>query len=162
MGSGKTTVGRQIEKAYGYSFLDTDAYIEAREGRSISRIFAEEGEEYFRKLEAAVLKELIANTSHALIATGGGMPLKKENARLLRELGQVFYLETSEEGVWERVKDSHDRPLLECEDPRQRIHELMKVRQPLYRSAAHVRIAPAGRGVEELAGEIYQAMEGGC
>lgn len=161
MGSGKTTVGRQIEKAYGYSFLDTDAYIEAREGRSISRIFAEEGEEYFRKLEESVLKELIANTSHALIATGGGMPLKKENARLLRELGQVFYLETSEEGVWERVKDSHDRPLLECENPRQRIHELMKVRQPLYRSAAHVRISTDGHGVEELAGEIYQTMEGG-
>lgn len=161
MGSGKTTVGKQIEKAYGYSFLDTDAYIEAREGRSINRIFAEEGEEYFRRLEAAILKELIANTSHALIATGGGMPLQKENARLLRELGRVFYLETSEEGIWNRVKDSHNRPLLECENPRQRIHELMNVRHPLYRSAAHVWLSTDGRRVEELAGEIYQTIEGG-
>lgn len=162
MGSGKTTIGRRMEKEYGYSFLDTDAYIEAKEGRSINRIFAEEGEAYFRQLETAVIKELIANTSHALIATGGGMPLRKENARLLRELGLVFYLETSEEGIWERVKDSHDRPLLECENPRQRIHELLCDRQPLYKSAAHISISTDGHSVEELAEEISQYMEGGC
>lgn len=162
MGSGKTTIGRRIEEQYGYSFLDTDAYIEAREGKSITRIFAEEGEEYFRQVEAAVLRELIAGTSHSLIATGGGMPLQKENARLLRELGRVFYLETSEEGIWERVKHSHDRPLLECENPRQRIHELLDVRHPLYRRAAHVSVPTGGCSVDELAAGICQAMEGGC
>lgn len=162
MGSGKTTVGKRIEKEYGYSFLDTDAYIETREGRSISRIFAEEGEEYFRRLEREVLKELIASTRHKLIATGGGMPLQKENARLLRELGRVFYLETSEEGIWKRVKDSHNRPLLECENPRQRIHELMQTRQPLYESAAHISISTDGHRIEELAKEINGFMERGC
>ncbi|MCM1494970.1 MAG: shikimate dehydrogenase [Bacteroides sp.] len=161
MGSGKTTIGRQIEKLYGYSFLDTDAYIEAREGRSISRIFEEEGEAYFRRLEAKVLQELIAGTSHALIATGGGMPLQQKNARLLRELGRVFYLETSEENIWNRVKNSHHRPLLENENPQQRIHELLEARQPLYQRAAHVSIRTDGRRVEELAGEINQIMKRG-
>lgn len=161
MGSGKTTVGRQIEKQYGYSFLDTDAYIEAREGTCISRIFAEQGEAYFRKLEAEVLRELIAGTRHALIATGGGMPLQRENVRLLKELGRVFYLEASEESIWERVKDSHDRPLLDCENPRQKIHELMQLRQPLYERAAHSSIPTDGRRVEDLAEEINGLMERG-
>ena len=72
MGSGKTTIGHRIEKKYGYTFIDTDAYIEEREGRSISQIFAEEGEEYFRQLETVVLQELIMNTRHGLIATACG------------------------------------------------------------------------------------------
>lgn len=156
MGSGKTTIGHQLERQYGYQFLDTDAYIEEKEGKSITRIFAEDGEEYFRQLETSVLRELIANSHHMLIATGGGMPLRKTNARLLRELGQVFYLHVSETGVWERVKDSHDRPLLECENPRGKIHELMTLRHPVYAGASHVQIQTDGRGVEEIVEEIYQ------
>lgn len=156
MGSGKTTVGHQIEERYGYTFIDTDAYIEEREGKSISRIFSEEGEVYFRQLEETVLKELITNTSHALISTGGGMPLQKANVRLLRELGQVFYLDVSEAGVWERVKNSHNRPLLECENPRERIHELLTLRQPIYQQAAHCRISTEGRSIAGIAEEIYQ------
>ncbi len=160
MGSGKTTVGHLLEQQYGYTFLDTDAWIEEQEGRSIARIFDEEGEAYFRHLEQRTLRRLAADTSHAVISTGGGMPLQQENARLLRELGQVFYLEVSEEEVWERVKNSHDRPLLECADPKARIHELLTARHPVYRKAAHKQISVNERTVAEIAAEIYAYRTG--
>lgn len=158
MGSGKTTVGHVLEKQYGYSFLDTDAYIVEREGRSIPQIFAEAGEDYFRQLETRVLQELIATTHHAVISTGGGMPLRKENARLLRELGHVYYLQVSEEEVWQRVRDSHDRPLLESENPRERIHHLMVQRHPCYTEAAEFSVVAENRTPESIAGEIDTGM----
>lgn len=156
MGAGKTTVGHLLEEQYGYTFLDTDAWIEEQEGRSIARIFDEEGEAYFRQLEQRTLQRLAADTSHTVISTGGGMPLQRENARLLRELGLVFYLEVSGPEVWERVKDSHDRPLLECENPRARIQELLTARNPVYRRAAHHWISTGGRAAEAIAAEIHE------
>lgn len=159
MGSGKSTVGQKLEQ-YGYSFLDTDAYIEEKEGRTISQIFQEEGEEYFRRLETQVLQDLIASTKHSLISVGGGTPLRRENARLLRELGQVFYLDVTEEVVWERVGTSTNRPLLNCEDPKERIRSLLAERRPIYEQAAQVRISTVNRSVEEIAEEIYQYRTG--
>lgn len=160
MGSGKTTIGHVLEQKYGYSFLDTDAYIEKREGKCISEIFETCGEEYFRKLETLVLQELVQTVQHSVIATGGGMPLRRENQRLLRELGQVVYLKASEEEVWNRVKDSHDRPLLEGEQPRQKIHSLMESRQSLYEQAAHSQVMTDGQRPEEIAENIYQSRKG--
>lgn len=160
MGSGKTTIGRVLEQKYGYSFLDTDAYIEKREGRCISEIFEVCGEEYFRELETVVLQELVQTVQHSVIATGGGMPLCRENQRLLRELGQVAYLQASEEEIWNRVKGSHDRPLLEGEQPRQRIHSLMELRQSLYEQAAHIRVMTDEQQPEEIAEHIYQSRKG--
>lgn len=160
MGSGKTTVGHRLEEQYGYSFLDTDAYIEKREGKRISEIFDEHGEEYFRKLETLILQELIETTHHTVISTGGGMPLRRENARLLRELGQVAYLKASEETIWERVKDSHDRPLLNGENPKQKIHALMEARKPLYEQAAHIQVETDGRSPVTIAEELYQDRKG--
>lgn len=155
MGSGKTTIGHVLEKKYGYSFLDTDAYIEKSEGMSISQIFAKYGEAYFRQVETKVLQKLKESTHHAVIATGGGMPLRRENARLLRELGKVCYLQVSEEGIWQRVKDSHDRPLLECENPKEKIHNMMTERHPLYMEAARYFIRSENRTPEEIAKEVY-------
>lgn len=156
MGSGKTTIGHTLQEKYGYEFLDTDAYIEEKEGRKISQIFQEDGEAYFRRLETQVLRELAGKVSHKLIATGGGTPLQRENARLLRELGRVYYLRTGEEEIWKRVKDSQDRPLLACEDPRGRIRELFHQRQALYQHAAHVEIDTDGKTPEEIAHMIDQ------
>ncbi len=154
MGSGKTTVGHRLEQ-YGYSFIDTDAYIEAREGRSITRIFEEEGEEYFRNVETEVLSELCTNTKHSVLSVGGGTPLRRENARLLRELGEVFYLEASEEEIWKRIGADTNRPLLQCEQPMERIKELLAARRPIYEAAARYRIPTGGRVIDEIAKEIY-------
>lgn len=154
MGSGKTTIAHILEQTYGYTFLDTDAYIEKSEGMSISQIFAAYGEDYFRKVETRVLRELQERTHHAVISTGGGMPLRRENARLLRELGKVCYLQVSEEEIWQRVKDCHDRPLLECESPKERIHNLLTKRHPRYMEAARYFIPAERRTPEEIAKEI--------
>lgn len=156
MGSGKTTVGHALEQTYGYSLIDTDAYIEESEGMSISRIFAEYGETYFRQVETKALRKLKESVHHAVISTGGGMPLRRENARLLRELGKVCYLQVTEEEIWRRVKDSHDRPLLECDDPREKIHSMMTERHPRYMEAARYFIIAKNRTPEEIAKEIYE------
>lgn len=156
MGSGKTTIGHELERLYGYSFLDTDAYIEQREGCSISDIFKLHGEEYFRKLETDVLNELIQTTTHTVISTGGGMPLRRKNARLLRELGRVVYLKTGEEEVWNRLKGCTDRPLLNCENPKERIHMLLEERGDRYESTAHKVVLTDGKQPEVLAEEIWQ------
>lgn len=159
MGSGKSTIGHQIEEKFGYAYLDTDDYIEKREGCSISEIFATKGEDYFRKLETQVLQELIDSTHHTVIATGGGMPLRSENARLLRELGSVIYLEVSEEEVWNRLRNNHDRPLLECGNPQEKIHRMMEQRHPLYQKAAHFMESVNGWKPDEIAARIMQTIE---
>jgi shikimate dehydrogenase len=159
MGSGKTTVGHALERMYGYHFIDTDAYIEEAEGMSIPEIFDRQGEAYFRQIETRALQHLVETAHHAVVSTGGGMPLRRENARLLRELGQVWYLQVSEDGIWERVKNSHGRPLLECENPRNRIHMLMEERHPRYMEAARYYVKAENRTPEDIAKEIHAQKE---
>ncbi|MBQ8983967.1 MAG: shikimate dehydrogenase [Lachnospiraceae bacterium] len=154
MGSGKTTIGRILEREYGYTMLDTDAYIEQTAGKTIKEIFDHDGEDCFRKIETEVLQKLITDTHHAVISTGGGMPLRPENARLLRQLGHVCYLRADEKTIWNRVKHDTSRPLLLCENPRERIHSLMEERDPLYQKASHAQIIVDRKKPEKLAQEI--------
>lgn len=161
MGSGKSTIGRVFEQQYGYSLIDTDAYIEQREGMTIKEIFDTYGEGYFRKVETQALQDLVNETRHAVISTGGGMPLRRENCRLLRELGNVFYLKAEEETIWNRVKQGRKRPLLLCEDPRARVHALMMEREGIYQKAAHDQIAVDDKTPEEIAGKMIEMISGG-
>ncbi|MBP3622204.1 MAG: shikimate dehydrogenase [Lachnospiraceae bacterium] len=154
MGSGKTTVGRYIESHYGYSFLDTDAYIEEKEGMSISDIFATKGEEYFRKLETEVLEELSLNLSNTVVSTGGGMPLKEGNARFLKKIGKVFYLKASSSSIYERVKDDTGRPLLQVKDPYAKVCEMLEIRNPIYETASDFILDTDRREVETIASTI--------
>lgn len=140
MGSGKSTVGKYISDEYGMDFIDTDTFIEERAGKSISQIFADEGEATFRKIETDTLAYLNDNLYNAVIATGGGMPLRPENAKLLKEIGKVYYLFASEKTIYERVKDDHTRPLLQCEDPFNKICELMGQRRPVYEAVSDMEI----------------------
>lgn len=140
MGSGKTTVGTALAKSRNMDFIDTDAYIEEQEGMSIADIFAIKGEIYFRKLETDVLNHFNETMRHTVFSTGGGMPLRTENARLLKEIGKVFYLTAANQVIFDRVKDDTKRPLLQNENPYKRICELMKERKPLYEKAADILI----------------------
>lgn len=136
MGCGKTTVGKNLARITGYTFTDTDEMIEKEQGRTISEIFATDGEEAFRKMETKLLEQLIQEQSTQLvISTGGGMPLREKNRKLLAELGTVIYLQTKPQTVYERIKDDTKRPLLQCEDPLARINEMLAVRGPIYESA---------------------------
>ncbi len=153
MGSGKTTVGTYIAREFGYDFLDTDEYIVRKEGMSINDIFATKGEPYFRKLETDILKEL-GERKHTVISTGGGLPVKTENAELLRALGTVYYLRADAKTIYERVKDDNGRPLLKVEDPKKKIEEMLKERAGAYDTAADVVIDTAGKSVEQIGRRI--------
>lgn len=154
MGSGKTTFGKALAGKLGMEFLDTDAYIEKQAGKTISAIFTEDGEEAFRKLETDTLIHLRDTVKNTVFATGGGMPLRKENARLLKEIGKVCYLMAAPQVIFDRVKGDTGRPLLQGEDPYGKICSLMQQRRPLYEQAADVVIDTNSNDLEEILGAL--------
>jgi shikimate kinase len=135
MGAGKTTIGRLLAKALDVRFVDSDREIEQRTGVSIPMIFEYEGEEGFRKREAEVLADLCCQ-ERIVLATGGGSILLPENREVLHDRGFVIYLRCSVEKQLERTHKDSNRPLLKTENPRQRLQDLLRVREPLYRSLA--------------------------
>jgi shikimate kinase len=137
MGAGKSTVGRLLARAIGCDFIDADREIEARSGVSISTIFELEGEAGFRKREAAMIDELSRRTG-AVLATGGGVVLSEDNRRRLHERGLVIYLQANADEIARRTANDRDRPLLQTADPRARIIELLREREPLYLQTAHL------------------------
>lgn len=158
MGSGKTTVGVELAKRRNMNFIDTDAYIEEKAGKSITEIFARDGEEAFRKLETEVLINLRDTVSNTVFSTGGGMPLRVENARLLKEIGKVFYLTAANQMIYDRVKGNTQRPLLQGENPYGKICELMKQRTPLYEAAADILVDTNSNDLEEVIQSIQKVL----
>lgn len=155
MGSGKTTIGKKLAKLTGYMFMDTDELIEQQQGRTISEIFAADGEEAFREMETKLLEQMLEEKKERLvISTGGGMPLREENRTLLAGLGVVFYLKLEPETVYNRIKDDTKRPLLQCDNPLARIKEMLAVRGPVYESAAQHIIQVDGIKQNEIAEQI--------
>lgn len=139
MGSGKTTVGQLLARQLGFQFLDTDQCIVRKAGRPIPRIFEEEGESGFRRLESGILADL-SSCSRTVISTGGGIITIPENLPLLRALGFVIWLNPPEEVLYQRILRNQDRPLLRTPNPRQTVQDLLRVRRPLYASAAHLEV----------------------
>lgn len=159
MGCGKTTVGLKLSYRLRRSIIDTDKEIEREEKRTISEIFASDGEPYFRDRETACLRKLIESANNQIISVGGGLPLREENRRLLHELGQVFYLCAKGETIYERVKDDTTRPLLQVDDPLTRIEMLLQERDPYYRVAADVVITVDGKNFDEILCEIEEKVK---
>lgn len=161
MGSGKTTVGKDVAKRKNYTFVDTDEMIVEQQRRSINEIFAADGEQAFRDMETALLRELIAEKrEHLVISTGGGMPLRAENRRLLSGLGTVVYLKAAPETIYDRVKGDTTRPLLKCENPMKRIQEMLAVRGPFYEEGAMFIVEVDKRNQSEVASEIMAKCSG--
>lgn len=158
MGSGKTTVGKKLAVRMGYSFLDTDQYIEEQAKMKISDIFARQGEAAFRSLEDCMLKK-IAGMDRTVVSTGGGIPMREENRALLKKIGTVIYLEASEETLWKRLAGDHTRPLLAGADPRGKIHALLSEREPVYRRAADQVILVDDRNAGYIAKEIEKIVK---
>lgn len=159
MGSGKTSVGRYLEENYGYTFIDTDSLIEEKEKMSISDIFKYKGEDYFRKLETDILTNMTKNLHKAVVSTGGGMPLREENVKLLREIGKVFYLEVSADTVYERIKTDTKRPLLQVDDPYSEICRMLTMRTPYYQKAKDVTLPADKKNIFEISQEIIKSRE---
>lgn len=158
MGSGKSTVGRELHSRLGYELVDMDTVIEQREGRPIARIFEESGEEYFRDLETELLKELNDGSGgRRIISTGGGVVGREENRELLRHMGYVIWLHAPVNVIYERTSRNRERPLLQTENPIAKIEALMEKRQPWYEETAHLKVDTTGLDGGELAVGILES-----
>jgi len=134
MGSGKSMTSNKLGEICRRPVVSTDALIEEREGKSISDIFSEAGESYFRQVEKAVVQEVSAQQGF-IIDCGGGVVLDAENLMHLKKSGVVFYLSASPECIFENVRHRKHRPLLDVTDPLAKIAELLSQRQPYYQQA---------------------------
>lgn len=157
MGSGKSTVGRELHSRLGYELVDMDSVIEHREGRPITRIFEENGEDYFRNLETDLLRELAEDGTRKIISTGGGVVCRKENRDLLRRLGYVVWLQAPVNVIYDRTSRNRERPLLHTEDPIGKITMLLEKRKPWYEETAHLKVDTSGLDGGELAMGILES-----
>jgi len=158
MGAGKTTIGRSLAKKLHKHFIDSDHEIEARTGASIPLIFEIEGEASFRQREAEVIRDLTAR-SDIVLATGGGAILKAENREYLKKRGTVIYLRASVGSILQRTSHDKNRPLLQTADPRQRIEELAREREPYYLDVADFVIETGRPNVQSLVQAIVAHLE---
>jgi shikimate kinase len=157
-GSGKSTVARLVAEQMEWAWLDADDELEKRHGQSIRAIFSTEGEASFRDKEETILAELCRLRRHVL-ATGGGVVLRESNRQRLRESGRVVWLAADLETLWQRMQaddtTAQRRPPLTV-GGREEIAEILRVREPLYRSCADLIVETAGRAPAEIAAEIVR------
>jgi shikimate kinase len=157
MGTGKTTVGRNLALRLGRRFVDLDDVITARAGRTIPEIFRAEGEAAFRRLEHAALDATLREVD-AVIATGGGAACREENLAMMLDRAHVVALWASPEEVIRRTGQSSGRPMLDgAADPIVAARNLLAAREPFYRRA-HLAIETEGKRPEEIAAEIAAAL----
>lgn len=159
MGSGKSTVGIKLSYRLRRALEDTDKLIEKEEGRTISEIFRDDGEPYFRNLETECLKKLIQTTDGKIISVGGGLPMREENHALLKKLGTVVYLRATPETIYERVKHDTTRPLLQGDNPQEKIRTLLRERTPIYEQVADFIVDVDNKDFEEILEEIAHTLE---
>ncbi len=154
--SGKTTVAAALAKSLGLKVLDTDALIVERHGE-INKIFEKFGEEAFRNLESEAVNE-VAKNSDAVISTGGGCPLRKENVLALKKSGKIIFLRTSISELIRRTEWDGTRPLLKGERE-ERLKSLLSVRTPVYEEAADFTVDTDGLTPEEIAKKITEFIK---
>lgn len=158
MGSGKTTIGKQLATLLRLDFYDCDHELERQTGASINLIFDLEGEAGFRLRESRLLEQLAAKKG-VLISTGGGVICTEENRSLLRTRGFVVYLKTSIENQLKRLSQDKSRPLLQAEDRMQRLLDLARVRDPLYDTTADLVFSTCDQSVHNTAKELNSAIQ---
>jgi shikimate kinase/3-dehydroquinate synthase len=158
MGAGKTTVGRALARKLNKLFIDSDHEIEARTGVSIPLIFEIEGEESFRQRETEVIRDLSAR-SGIVLATGGGAIMRAENREYLKTRGTVIYLRASIHNILQRTSRDKNRPLLQTADPRRRLEELSRQREPYYREVADIVIDTGRPNVQFLVHSILSQLD---
>lgn len=154
MATGKSTVGRLAARRLGFAFVDTDALIESRLERSISEVFAQKGEAWFRQYEKALVAEL-ADSERTVIATGGGLGANPDNLASLKRHALVVCLWASPETIWNRARRHGHRPLLQDPDPLGKIRRLLEARQPVYR-LADILIDAERRPLSRVAQQVVQ------
>lgn len=153
MGTGKSTIAKTLKKKLGMEVVEMDQLIAQREGMSISKIFEIYGEEYFRDLETNLLIEM-QSKSNAVISCGGGTPMRERNVVEMKKNGKVILLTAEPKTILKRVKDNHDRPLLENNKNISYIEEMLEKRRPKYEAAADIIVKTDEKSASAICQEI--------
>jgi shikimate kinase len=155
--AGKTTAGRRLARRLGEEFADTDVLIEARAGRTVAQIFADDGESAFRVIEHQVVVESLTGF-HGILALGGGAVLRADTRVALQASGvPIVHLVTSASAALRFVRDGQTRPLLRA-DPQRRLAELERERAPVYEALATVSVRSAGRPMSQVVDDLAQLI----
>ena len=150
MGAGKTTIGRALAKELNREFVDLDHEIVRHCGVPIPTIFDIEGEAGFRRRENLILSSL-AQRQNIVLATGGGAPVSQENQAILKTCGKIVYLKAPLDELFKRIAKDTNRPLLKTANPKEKVAELLAVREPIYEQLADIT-------VETGCGSIYTTV----
>lgn len=156
MGTGKSSVGRDLARELNYTFIDTDAVIEKETGLSIFKIFEKEGEAYFRTLEKRVIYNLLQIKGH-VVTTGGGAVVDEENLNVMKRAGLVVCLTASVDAIISRVDRNSDRPLLNQHDKRKAVMELLEYRKPFY-AKADICVDTTDKTIKDVVEEIREKI----
>jgi shikimate kinase len=157
MGTGKTAVGKELAKEKKWQFLDLDDLIELREKRTISSIFAQDGEPYFRRVEKKVLQE-VGKEKKFVVACGGGIVLDKDNIKIMKKTGIIICLSASPQVILERTAAYYHRPLLNVSNPKKQVELLLKLRAPYY-AQAHKTIDTSKISIKEVVEKILKLVQ---
>lgn len=157
MGCGKSTISGCLRRMFAMKTVEMDQIISEREGLSIPEIFEVHGEEYFRNLETNLLIEL-QSEKNVVISCGGGVPMRERNVAEMKKNGRVILLTAKPETIYERVRDDHNRPLLEGHKTVAYIAELMEKRREKYEAAADLRIETDGKNETEICEELVKRL----
>jgi len=157
MGSGKTSIGKMLAKNNNLSFLDTDHEIIRSCGYSIPDIFEKFGEEHFRGLETEQLRKMNAIENH-VISTGGGIVLRNDNEKLMKDLGIIIFLDININSQIDRVKNRKNRPLLNNNNLKDNLLSLKKTRDPIYKSISNYIIDVSGKERDQVINEIQKII----
>ncbi|MEM7565474.1 MAG: shikimate kinase AroK [Pseudomonadota bacterium] len=157
MGSGKSTIGSIMAKRLHREFEDSDHFIENRTGVDIARIFDIEGEQGFRDRETNALEEILGQNNQ-VVATGGGAIVREQNQKILKQTGFIIFLDTTVNQQMQRLRRDKKRPLLQTENPQERLENLLAERRPIYLELADLVIPTDKRVARKLAADIIKQL----
>ena len=158
MGAGKSTIARSLVQKLNFPLIEMDERTVKEQGMPISEIFDRYGEEHFRDIESELVKT-IGTLEPSVVSCGGGTVLRPENVENMKKSGKIVFLTATPQTIYERVKNSSDRPILNGHMNVPYIAELMEKRRPVYEGAAELTISTDGKSREEIADEIIRRLE---